>query len=222
MNWKILIADDDKDIIKLIKMWLLKKFDCKIYEVYNGEDALAFARVNQLNLIILDISMPKMNGEKVFLELRSDPFIKDIPILFCSALNDREYVRSLFTKINDNITDFLIKPIQVAMLYQKIQNLIEKASLLSEELTVDETGLCSSILPQIGTEYTMQIVKIEGIHQDDEYSISINDRMQKSRSLIEHKPMIRIPDNKDGTPIKITFKFLISRNRTIRFFYKII
>jgi CheY-like chemotaxis protein len=221
MEWKILIADDDPDIIKLINMRLSKKFSCMVFEAFDGSDALELARINKLDLVILDILMPKMSGDKVFHELRRDEYTKDLPVLFCTAINDREFVRSLLIKIKDSVTDFMIKPIQVGLLYGKVERLIEKNNLLSEPLVINEFGLGACLFPQIGIDYAIQIIQIEGINNDDEYSVLVNDRVQKGRILTEHKPILRVPFNEDGTPARILFQFLFSRKRNMKIFYKI-
>jgi CheY-like chemotaxis protein len=222
MDWKILVVDDDVDIINLLKMRLMKKFECMIFEASNGDDALDLARINSLDLVILDILMPKKSGDKVFFELRNDQVTKDLPILFCTAINDRNFVRALLTRITDSVTDFIIKPIQIPLLYGKVERLIEKATLLSQDFYVNEFGLGGCQMPQIGLEYAIQIVRIEGIYEDDEYSILINDRLQKGRLLSEHKPIVKVPFNEDGTIVRILFKFLYTRKRNMKVFYKII
>jgi CheY-like chemotaxis protein len=222
MEWKILIADDDLEIVKLLKMRLSRKFECSFFEASNGQEALELTKINPLNLLILDIMMPKLSGEKVYYELRNDPDTKCLPILFCTAVNDRDFVRTLLSRIKDNVTDFMVKPIQISLLYSKVERLIDKANLLNVEFVVNEYGLGVCVLPQIGMEYSVQIIMIEGIFEDDEYSILINDRLQKGRLLNEHKPIIKIPYNEDGTPARLIFRFLNTRRRMLRIFYKII
>jgi DNA-binding response OmpR family regulator len=88
---KVLIADDEPDIVELIKYNLeLEGLECMVAS--DGMDALAKARNNAPDLIILDVMLPKMNGYKVARLLRFDERYKGIPIVMVTARtqkNDR-------------------------------------------------------------------------------------------------------------------------------------
>ena len=81
MNYgKILIAEDDEDIVGLLKLYLEK--DYKIISVNNGEDALEVINTENISLAILDIMMPKLNGYELTKKIRE---ISTLPILILSA-----------------------------------------------------------------------------------------------------------------------------------------
>jgi CheY-like chemotaxis protein len=222
MGWQILVADDDSDIRMLFKVMLVKKYNCEIIEASDGTDAIDLIRTKKLNMAVLDIMMPRLNGDKVFFEMRKHPSTKDLPVLFCSALNNRDYIRLLFSLISDNITDFIMKPIQIPILYNKIERLIEKVDLLSEQCLLDDQGVGNCNFPSIGIEYSIQITRVENIIEDDEYSISINDILLRGRFQNERKPIVKIPSSEDGSAAKISFKFLYSKKRMVKIFYKIL
>lgn len=85
MNKKrVLIVDDEQDIVESVKFSLeLEGIEC--IEAYDGEEALALAKREKPDLIILDIMMPKMNGYKVARLLKFDASYKDIPIIMLTA-----------------------------------------------------------------------------------------------------------------------------------------
>ena len=79
--YKILVADDEKDIIKLLRLYL-EKDDIKIYEAYDGMSAMDVLNEYEIDLAIVDIMMPKMNGFELIKKIRK---INNIPIMILSA-----------------------------------------------------------------------------------------------------------------------------------------
>lgn len=79
--YKILIADDEKDIIKLLRLYL-EKDDIKIYEAYDGIAAIDLLNQHEIDLAIVDIMMPKMNGFELIKKIRK---ANNIPIMILSA-----------------------------------------------------------------------------------------------------------------------------------------
>jgi DNA-binding response OmpR family regulator len=79
--YKILIADDEKDIIKLLRLYL-EKDDIKIYDAYDGMTAMDLLNKYEIDLAIVDIMMPKMNGFELIKEIRKT---NNIPIMILSA-----------------------------------------------------------------------------------------------------------------------------------------
>ncbi|OGP49702.1 MAG: hypothetical protein A2Y79_05290 [Deltaproteobacteria bacterium RBG_13_43_22] len=81
---KVLIVDDEVDIVETIKFSLeLEGFEC--LEAHDGEEALAKARKENPDLILLDIMLPKMHGYKVSRLLKFDEDYKHIPIIMLTA-----------------------------------------------------------------------------------------------------------------------------------------
>ena len=75
--YKILVADDEKDIIKLLRLYL-EKDDIKIYEAYDGMAAMDVLNEYEIDLAIVDIMMPKMNGFELIKKIR---ITNNIPIV---------------------------------------------------------------------------------------------------------------------------------------------
>ena len=86
---KILIVDDEQDIVESIK-FVLETADYTCYCAYNGEDGLRLAKELVPDLIILDVMMPKINGYKISRLLKFDKKYKDIPILMVTARSQEE------------------------------------------------------------------------------------------------------------------------------------
>ncbi len=86
---KILIVDDEQDIVESLK-FVLESANFICYCAYNGEDGLRLAKELVPDLIILDVMMPKMNGYKICRLLKYDAKYKNIPILMVTARSQEE------------------------------------------------------------------------------------------------------------------------------------
>jgi CheY-like chemotaxis protein len=88
---RILIADDDELLVKAYSEHLARKG----YEVdvsFDGEEALKKIKENPPDLVILDISMPKIDGNEVLDRLKKDPKTKDLPVLVLTNIDTRDDV----------------------------------------------------------------------------------------------------------------------------------
>jgi CheY-like chemotaxis protein len=80
---KILIVDDEEGFTRLTKLTLT---DYEIREENDSARAIETARSFQPDLILLDIMMPEFDGGDVAAQMRNDPKLKDVPIVFLTAL----------------------------------------------------------------------------------------------------------------------------------------
>jgi signal transduction histidine kinase len=104
----ILIVDDIPANLKVLG-GILKDEGYKIRPVLNGELALQVAEKEKPDLILLDIMMPGMDGYEVCQKLKGNPHLKDIPVIFISALNDTKDVVNAFSLGG---VDYITKPFQ--------------------------------------------------------------------------------------------------------------
>ncbi len=87
---KILIIDDDGAMLRMMRTWLSVKY--RVYMASSGKIALSFLAQNPVDLILLDYEMPVMNGPDVLKEIRETSNIKDLPVIFLTAKDDKESV----------------------------------------------------------------------------------------------------------------------------------
>lgn len=127
---KILIADDEPDILEIIQ-YNLQQEGYEVATAKNGNDAIDQAKRFNPDLIILDIMMPGMNGIDVCDILRMQPAFKDTLIIFLTALSDEgTEVKGLETGADD----FMTKPVSPKVLVSKVNALFRR-------LTKDDTGI---------------------------------------------------------------------------------
>ena len=87
---KILIIDDDGAMLRMMKTWLSVKYH--VYMASSGKIALSFMAQNPVDLVLLDYEMPVMNGPEVLKEIRATQKIKNTPVIFLTAKDDKESV----------------------------------------------------------------------------------------------------------------------------------
>jgi len=137
---KILIADDEPDILEVIQYNLVKEG----YEVVtskDGDDALTKAKSTHPDLIILDIMMPRKTGVEVCEILRAQPSFKDTLILFLTALNDENFQ---IKGLESGADDYVNKPISPKVLISRVNALFRRThkepadkALKIENLSID-------------------------------------------------------------------------------------
>jgi signal transduction histidine kinase len=117
----ILIVDDTPANLKLLAS-MLKERGYKPRTVSSGAHALEAARLKQPDLILLDVAMPVMDGFEVCEHLKSDPDLKEIPILFISALTDTMVKVKAFRVGGD---DYITKPFRFEEVEARVRTQLE-------------------------------------------------------------------------------------------------
>lgn len=117
-EYKILVVDDVSSNVLLLKA-LLGREHYQIVTAMNGPDALGMVRAEKPDLILLDVMMPGMDGFQVAETLRGEEEVKDIPIIFLTALDDAQSVVKGF-KLGGS--DFISKPFKKEELLVRISH----------------------------------------------------------------------------------------------------
>lgn len=121
MRNKILTVDDSKTVRIIVKK-AFKPYDCEILEAANGVEGLAVAAKEMPDLILLDITMPVMDGVEMLTKLKADPQLKGIPVIMLTAEGGRDHVLKI-AKIG--VRDYLVKPFKEEVLIEKVGRVIE-------------------------------------------------------------------------------------------------
>src|SRR5581483_7977162 len=121
MRNKILTVDDSKTV-RIIVRKAFKGFDCDIIEAGNGVEGLAVAAKDMPDLILLDVTMPVMDGVEMLTRLKADPQLKAIPVIMLTAEGGRDNVVKI-AKIG--VRDYLVKPFKEEVLVEKCSRVID-------------------------------------------------------------------------------------------------
>jgi two-component system cell cycle response regulator len=117
-----------------------KPFDCEIFEAANGVEGLALAAKIQPALILLDITMPVMDGTEMLARLKADRDLKAIPVVMLTAEGGRDHVMNI-AKLG--VRGYIIKPFKEEAMTEKIGSIIELTP------ATDVPGKARSILDPI-------------------------------------------------------------------------
>ena len=129
MPGKILVVDDDPDILDALTM-ILESQGYQVVTARDGIEALANLKAERPDLMILDLLMPKMDGFAVCKELQDPRWSKyrEMPILILSSVREEASRRryELETGLELNVDDYAEKPISPDILVQRVARLIKK------------------------------------------------------------------------------------------------
>mgnify|MGYP002036051472 FL=1 len=129
---KILVVDDDKDIIEILS-YNLRKEGFLVETARDGNIALEKAKVFIPDLIILDVMMPNLDGIETCRSLREIPEIKDKLISFLTARNE-DY--SQIAGLEAGADDYIYKPIRPKVLVSKVKSLLRRNTSKIDQLDV--------------------------------------------------------------------------------------
>ena len=121
-NIKILIVDDEKDIIEFLK-YSFEKEGFKIYTARNGKDGKELAIKSNPDLIILDVMMPGIDGVELCMELREIPQFEDTLIIFLTARGE-DY--SQIAGFDVGADDYITKPVSPRVLLARVNALLKR------------------------------------------------------------------------------------------------
>ena len=117
---RILLVDDEEELVRAVQA-RLEANDYEVLTAFDGEDGLKKAREEKLDLIILDLMLPKMDGYKVCATLEHDERYQKVPVLLFTARASEEDER---IGLEDCKADgYLTKPFEAQTFLKKIKEL---------------------------------------------------------------------------------------------------
>jgi two-component system cell cycle response regulator len=118
---KILGIDDSKMIHTIIGR-AFKNYDVQLFFASNGVEGLAVATRENPDLILLDVTMPVMDGVEALTKLKADPILKDIPVIMLTAEAGRENVVKI---ARIGVRDYIIKPFSEQGLVERVGRVVD-------------------------------------------------------------------------------------------------
>lgn len=119
-NNLILVVEDEKNISDVIKAYLEKE-NYKIITAFDGEQAIEIFKSNNVDLVILDLMIPKISGEKVCSTIRN---ISNVPIIMLTAKSDEE---SKIQGLTIGADDYVVKPFSPRELVTRVKALMRRS-----------------------------------------------------------------------------------------------
>ncbi len=122
----ILICDDDHDIVNALKIYLTNP-DYRLFEAFNGKEALEVIKNNDISLVLLDIMMPVMDGIEAMVKIRE---FSNVPIIMLTAKSeDSDKVLGL----NIGADDYITKPFNPAEVIARVGAMIRRYKHLGSD-----------------------------------------------------------------------------------------
>ncbi len=131
---KILIVEDDENIRQLLKL-TLQSYQYDLVDFDNGQDAYDYLTKEMVDLAILDVMLPGMNGYDILKFIRSVPRLKDMPVLILSA-KDKELDKIMGLDLGAD--DYLTKPFSVLELAARIRSLLRRSKKDEKIIQIDK------------------------------------------------------------------------------------
>ena len=126
--YNILICDDDRDIVAALKIYLSSQKDYRLFEAYTGKQALETVKNNDIQLVLLDIMMPEMDGIAVTAKLRET---SNIPIILLTAKSESaDKVHGL----NVGADDYVTKPFVPMEVLARVRSQLRRYTMLGARI----------------------------------------------------------------------------------------
>lgn len=129
LNGKTVLVVDDTAVGRVVASDILRTAGVTTLEAESGEQALKVASENAVDAFLLDVRLPDMNGIELCRALRSMERYRGAPIIFVTALDQREVLQWAVEAGSD---DFIQKPLHAMVLRRRLGNLLEKAAYLKQ------------------------------------------------------------------------------------------
>lgn len=141
MNGKVLVAENEDKIRSLLKLYL-ENNHYTVIEASDGEEALRLIKYHSIDVLVLDILMPKMTGLEVCKIIRQDSTYRNLPILFLSGLNQK---KAIIEGLEAGGDDYLTKPFDPNEFVARVNAILRRTRgeekediVFYEELTTQE------------------------------------------------------------------------------------
>jgi len=188
----LLIVEDNEDMRTYIKSYLIDSYN--IIEAVNGKDGAEKAIEHIPDLIVSDLMMPKLDGNEMTSQLKSDERTSHIPIILLTAKASKE---SKLEGLEIGADDFLTKPFDADELLIRIKNLMNQRKRLREffgkklffSVSSDHTELADSGITTMDEKFMKKAYEItEREMSDPEFGVSsFSKQMALSRMQLHRK-----------------------------------
>ena len=128
-NSTIMVVDDEPELVTVVRD-ILEQNGYRVMCAYDGTQVFDFLKKQKPDLVILDITMPQMDGYEVLERLKEDPTLRHIPVIMISALDE---IDSVVRCIEHGAEDYLPKPFNPTLLQARVRGCLERKLIRDQE-----------------------------------------------------------------------------------------
>lgn len=137
MKYKVIIIEDDPMVASINKQYVKRNHLLELTGIFsNGTDALKYLENHTVNLIILDMYMPVMDGQEFLRRLRTSD--NPVDVIMVTAASDITSIRSL---LSYGLVDYLVKPFEYSRFAMALEKFIQKQRLLEQNQDLSQQKL---------------------------------------------------------------------------------
>lgn len=125
----MLVVDDDPAIRRLLGHLLRRRFGAIVREATDGASGLELIAAERPDLLLLDVSMPVLDGWGLLARLREDPGTRELPVVTVSGTSDRETVVRM---VELGVHDYILKPVNPEAAERRIGRVLAQLGLAPE------------------------------------------------------------------------------------------
>lgn len=174
----VLVVDDDPEVLEVMKSYLME--ECRVSTVMGGRQAIEHVQRNHVDVILLDVEMPIMDGFRTLELLRNMSECINVPILLVTGRNDKYTVLNSLCK---GVDGYLVKPVDKETVLSKIREVILHKSIERNKKTV------------LAIDDDMAYLKLVRRYLQDDYNVvMINSAKLAMEYLIKNIPDIILLD----------------------------
>ena len=133
--FNVLLVDDEADFLETL-LKRMKKRNVNVKGVKSGEEALEFLKQNPVDVVVLDVKMPGIDGIQTLREIK-----KTYPLIEAIMLTGHASLEVAIEGMELGAFDYLMKPIDIDDLLYKVQDAYEKKSIHGEKIKNMEKGI---------------------------------------------------------------------------------
>ena len=151
--YNVLVCDDDREIVEAIEIYLSQE-GYKVLKAYDGEEALKVLDMEKVDLLIIDVMMPKLDGIRATLKIREK---KNMPIIILSAKSeDADKILGL----NVGADDYMTKPFNPLELTARVKSQLRRYTQLGS--TIDKSNQAVYAVGGLSIDDEQKEVTVDG------------------------------------------------------------
>ncbi len=127
---RVLVVDDIQSNRRLLEQHLKRQGIVKISEAADGVEAMEVLRSRSVDLVLLDVMMPRLDGYQVLEQMQADERLRHVPVIMITALDDMD---SAVRCISSGAEDYVLKPFNPFLLRARVAAILEKKRLREME-----------------------------------------------------------------------------------------